>query len=73
MWLLKSIQGGLVWSAGVDVAGKLFDRLLYFFCDVKNLDLEPDRTLFKFARTAIVIEFWFLPREGKMTERVNLR
>jgi hypothetical protein len=35
MWLLKSIQGGLVWSAGVDVAFKLFDRLLYFFCDKK--------------------------------------
>ncbi len=31
MWLLKSIQGGLIWSAGVDVALKLFDRLLYFF------------------------------------------
>jgi hypothetical protein len=38
MWLLKSIQGGLVWSVGVGVALKLFDRLLHFFCDEKNLN-----------------------------------
>jgi hypothetical protein len=57
MWLLKSIQGGLVWSVGVGIAlEKLFDRLLHFFCDEKNLNFkEIVRSLFQLTRTPIVI------------------